>query len=216
MRHIKRLAKPDILEKKAKEWTEKFLASDKPRPDGSKYRHEEILSQLRTMSHSKCFYCETLLKGVPDEIDHYIEVSDKDCNGKSLAFEWKNLYLACDNCNNKEPNTSIPVSEALNPCENTDIEIENALYFEDEQICYKTNIGEQTIIKFKLGSEKLDNLRMKMLKIFHKKLISIQNINMKEGKTKLLDEQKEELRQFAKNNQPFSLMFRNILKNNGI
>ncbi|OQX80987.1 MAG: hypothetical protein B6D64_02470 [Bacteroidetes bacterium 4484_276] len=62
MIHINRLPKPDILTRKEKEWTEKFLASDKKRPDNSKYGHKEIRTQLNSMSYHKCFYCERKLK----------------------------------------------------------------------------------------------------------------------------------------------------------
>jgi hypothetical protein len=152
MIYIKRLPKPAILVQKEAEWTENFLNSEKKRPDNSKYAHPEIKQQLHTMSFNKCFYCERILKGVPKEIDHYIEVADE--KGRELAYNWENLYLACDNCNNKVPHKNIAVTAALNPCKNTNEEIAQHLTFEDEIITTvnHSEIGLNTIQKFRLNS----------------------------------------------------------------
>ena len=83
MRYIGRNPEPVILNQRKAEWTTKFINSGKDRPDNSKYGHPEIKSSLYSVSHNKCYYCETILKGKPSEIDHYIEVSEN----KSLAFE---------------------------------------------------------------------------------------------------------------------------------
>ena len=87
MRFIERLNKPLILEQKEAEWTAVFLENqDKKRPDGSKYGHKQIREQLNTMSFHKCFYCESKLKGVSQEIDHYEEVSETQSSCYSYGF----------------------------------------------------------------------------------------------------------------------------------
>jgi len=216
MIHINRLPKPDILTRKEKEWTEKLLASDKKRPDNSKYGHKEIRTQLNSMSYHKCFYCERKLKGVPSEIDHYIEVSDT--KGRGLAYNWDNLYLSCGNCNSKVPNTEIPVNDVLSPCLNTDNEIQKHLTFEDEIITAKNNskIGLRTIQKFRLDSELLDHLRLKQLKLFMKVLLQIKDNQIKSGHNKLISVEKENLIRFSQVDHPFSLMFRLLLIKYGI
>ncbi len=70
MRHLKRLPVPQILVEKKEEWTRKFIASGKKRPDSSKYAHASIKEVLQTMSLHKCFYYERSLKDVPSEVDH--------------------------------------------------------------------------------------------------------------------------------------------------
>ena len=97
MRGLIRLPKPQILIDKEDKWKNDFIASGKARPDSSKYGHDKIRIELASMSFHKCFYCESKLKLEPKEVDHHIEVSIK----KELAFTWTNLYLSCDNCNNK-------------------------------------------------------------------------------------------------------------------
>ncbi|MCU0389659.1 MAG: HNH endonuclease [Thermoflexibacter sp.] len=210
MRHIDRLTEPSILSKKKEEWTKKFIESGRERPDNSKYGHLEIHVLLGAMSFHKCFYCETMLKGTPKEIDHFIEVVEN----KELAFEWTNLYLACDNCNDKLPNRIIDTSDVLNPCRHTDEEIKTHLTFEDEVISSKNNsiLGLRTIQKYKLDSGKLDYLRGIALKRFHQELIKIQQNQIQENGRSMNEQEREKLRQFTQRNQPYSLMFEILLE----
>lgn len=209
MRYINRLSKPAILVEKEQEWTANFLASGEKRPDSSKYGNPKIKSLLFTMSHNKCYYCEQQLKGVPSEIDHFIEVSER----RDLAYNWENLYLACHNCNGKVPNRDISVTSVLNPCIDSDEEIMQHLTFEDEEIIAKNNSekGLKTIIKYRLSSEDLDAIRGKFLKQFHKKIIELQTIRIKENRKLNVEETKSLLR-FSEPNFPFSLMFKIQLK----
>lgn len=210
MRYIKRFEKPEILQKKEKEWTEAFLASDKTRPDNSKYAHKDIVKILKSMSFHKCFYCETSIKGTYKEIDHYIEVAER----KDLAYNWENLYLACSNCNDKIPNKSISVTDTLNPCLHTDTEIEACLSFENETIraINNTQLGLKTIQKFHLDTESLDALRSKQLHYFKDILIEIKENQIKENRKKLTDKEIESLKTFAQEDSSFSLMFKILLR----
>ena len=211
MRHIQRLAEPDILVRKKDEWTKKFVASGKSRADNSKYGHHEIKTALFTMGHNKCYYCEGLLKGTINEIDHFIEISEN----KNFAFEWENLFLSCDNCNKKIPNRSISVNDVLNPCIDADNEIEQHISFDNEQITFQTDKGAQTVKKFRLSTERQDYLRMKQLQIFTEKLISIINAMNREGR-KMSATEKESLMRFARIDNCYSLMFANYLKKHNI
>ncbi len=214
MRYIKRLPKPQILVDKESQWTSNFVASTNKRPDGSKYRHPEILSTLNAMSFHKCFYCEQKLKGATSEIDHFIEVEEKS----ELAFSWDNLYLACTNCNNKLTNRSIPVKDALDVCLDSDTEIETHLYFEKECIKAKNNSekGAKTIQKYKLDTIQLDLLRSRKLNDFHDVLIRIKDLQIKQKRTFLNTEEKETLLHFANADSSFSMMFRLLLKKIGL
>lgn len=216
MIHLDRLSKPEILARKEKEWTDKFIASGKARPDNSKYGHSQILNALTSISFHKCFYCERKLKGVSKEVEHFIEISDP--KGKELAFDWNNLYLSCKNCNGKLKNTDIPVSEVLNPFANSDTEIQENITFEDEIIRTKNNseLGLQTIKKFRLDTELLDMLRGKQLRIFQKVLIQIQQNEIKEGRKKMNNIEKESLIRFSQKDNQFSLMFKILLSESGI
>lgn len=210
MRYIKRLPKPQILEDREAKWTADFVSSANKRPDGSKYRHAEILATLNSMSFHKCFYCKQKLKGVGNEIDHFIEVDER----RELAFNWDNLFLACTNCNDKLPNKSISVNEVLNACSDSNEEIEKHLYFEKECIKAKNNSekGAKTIQKFKLDTMQLDLIRSRNLIDFYDVLIKIKDLQIKQKRNSLTVEEKETLLHFANNDSSFSLMFRLLLR----
>lgn len=210
MRHIKRFPKPNILVRKEQEWTDAFLASTTPRPQSTKYGHQTITDALKSMSFQKCFYCETKLRGVRQEIDHYIEIAER----RDLAFNWENLYLCCNNCNGKMPNTTIPIDEALNPCIHTDEEIQNHLTFEKEEIRPVNNseLGKQTIKKFRLDSDGLGHLRIKKQQDFTEILLGIKDNQINENRKSMTDKERESLIRFAYDDASFSLMFKILLR----
>lgn len=216
MRHLKRFSKPDKLVQKEQEWLDTFLKSGNKRPNSSQYGHKDVRAKLDAMSGHKCFYCEQKLKGKPKEVDHFIEVADP--NGKNLAFAWENLYLACENCNGKMPHKDIAVTDALNPCLDTDTEIEQHLTFDDEMIECANNStkGDLTIRKYRLDSDELDLLRSKILVIFYKKLATIEGDKAKEGRQDMTPKEIATLQHFKQADQPFSLMFRLLLAKHGL
>jgi hypothetical protein len=214
MRHLERLPKPDKLIQKEKEWTESFIESGKLRSDNKKYGHKEILADLNAISYWKCFYSEQKLKGIPKEIDHHIEVSER----KDLAYDWDNLYLSSTICNNKLPNKTISVNDVLNPFTNSDEEIEAHLTFEDGCITAKdgSKLGFDTIKKYRLNSELLDSLRGKQLIMFYKVLDIIRQNQVKEQRGAFLEDEKAVLYRFVQPDYSFSLMFRLLLKKHNL
>ncbi len=209
MRGLNRLTKPQILNDREDKWKNDFIASGKARPDSNKYGHESIRSELASISFHKCFYCESKLKLEPKEVDHHIEVSIE----KELAFAWTNLYLSCDNCNNKINHNAIPINAALDPCRNNDSEIQAHLTFDDEMITSVdgSSLGFKTIQKYRLDSELLDRRRSVQLRIFYKVLIEIQKKQIIEGRKSLNQNELGLLCRFKQNDQPYSLMFKVIL-----
>ena len=210
MRELKRLPEPQILIDKKQEWLDKFLVSQNKRPQNSQYAHKFVKIQLNSMSFSKCFYCETKLKGQRKEVDHHIEVSVD----KNLSFEWNNLYLACDNCNNKIPHSTIPITDALNPCIDSDEKIKLHLSFNDEMIEPKNNspLGLLTIQKYRLDTELLDTRRLKQLKQFHKLFIEISLKQIKENRNFLTKEEVNAIHRFKQKDHSFSLMFELLIE----
>jgi hypothetical protein len=214
MIHLERLSKPQKLVEKEKEWLDIFLKSGKERPESKQYAHENIKSTLSSISSNKCFYCESLLSEGDKQVEHHIEVSTRlpNCDGRNLAFDWDNLYLSCKNCNSKVLHSSISVYDVLNPFRNSDVEIENEIYFiENEEIKGKNDIGIKTIQKYKLDTDTLNLLRSRALNGFYKKLLEIKDKVISENR-KISKQEKEELRFFANKDRAFSLMFRLLLR----
>jgi len=212
VRHIRRLNEPAVITRLGNGWLQAFLASGNKRPNSNTYSHTEVRELLNSMSHTKCYYCETILKDKSSEVDHFIEIFID----KNLAFIWNNLYLACDNCNGKVPHDSIPVTDCLDPCVDTDDVIATHLAFNDNIIVAKNDSqkGNLTITKYMLGSKHLDYLRGMELIKFYKLLTTIQDEMINDGRA-ILPEELEHLKSFTNSSKPYSLMFREILRSNG-
>ena len=214
MRGLTRLPEPQILVNRKANWLADFLASGKKRPDSNKYAHDQIKTQLNSMSFSKCFYCETKLKGKRTEVDHHVEVSVN----RNLSFDWDNLCLCCDNCNNKIPHSTISVYDALSPIANTDADIQDNLTFSDELIEPRNSslLGLRTIQKYRLDSEVLDTRRLKSLKSFLKLLYEIRSNQLQEGRNTLTVEEINAIHRFKSIDISFSLMYTVLIDRLGL
>jgi hypothetical protein len=214
MREIGRLPEPQILVDRKQTWLTKFLNSGNKRPDSSKYAHVSVKIQLKSMSFHKCFYCESKLKGEPKEVDHHIEVSVN----KNLAYDWNNLFLACDNCNNKIPHNIISIHDVLNPCTDSDTFIQEHLTFNKELIEPKNNshLGLKTIQKYRLDTELLDNRRLKQIQLFSDVLLEIKDKQIKEGRQTITNEEQILIHSFKRIDNPYSLMFKVLIEKNGL
>ena len=208
MRHIDRLPIPAILADKHKEWQDsyeaKLVADPQARPDSSKYAHKQIKDTLYAMSNGKCFYCETKLSGVNKEVDHLIEVAIDH----SKAFGWENLYLACTNCNDKLDNNVVHVADVLDPCKDSDEEIQRHISFIEEQI-YALNGSEKglkSIRKYKLNSELLDLRRGRWLNHLKNEAIVIQERMIAEGRGAATVAERNAILRYMSPDQPYSMM----------
>lgn len=220
MRRLERVEKPAILASKESEWTagHKARVAKKPgqRPDATKYRHADIVAALYQMSGSKCFYCETPLDpsefGVLPlgaEVDHYVECAE----APDLAFAWENLYLACEACNAKKPNKTIPVVRCVDPCGDEDPA--EHLTFKAEFIFARSRPGEGVSEK---GQKTIEKYRLKRPAMLHAKLTVLRNLDVAiakleerkriEQRAELTDEERALLLYFLQPDQPFQLMAR--------
>ena len=213
MRHIDKGSEPEYLTKHKDKWLEAFLENIKmhpndkkyQRPDSNKYAHPKIKDVLWSASYGKCFYCECSLCGSSKEVDHFIEVAER----KDLAFDWNNLNLSCDLCNNKRPNKDIPVDKVLDPCKDSNEEIQRCITFNGEYIREVNNSdkGRQTIKKYQLDSELQNHRRLKHLGKLMKEIISLLNC-----KSTMTEEDKEKLRSWTYPTAPYSYMVEVYLK----
>ncbi|MCP4108774.1 MAG: hypothetical protein GY749_25055 [Desulfobacteraceae bacterium] len=104
----------------------------------------------------------------------------------------------------------------LNPCTDTDDEIEKHITFENEQITFLTDKDDKTIKKFRLSTERLDYLRSRQLQKFAEKLIGIQNSMIQDERKEMSETEKQSLKRFARADNSYSLMFANYLKEHNI
>lgn len=214
MRHIKRLPEPAILQKKHDEWQRKFdeqrRRNPTARPDAKKYGHPNIKKALDDSSYRKCFYCESMLSGEPKEIDHLVEVAIRP----DLAYTWTNLYLSCSNCNDKVNHNAMPVETVLDPCRDSDEEIQANITFEDECVCSQPGAtkGLDTIKKYHLGTDVLDLRRGSWLRDIMKIIMDIQKKMIEEGRQRPTQDELQQIKRYMQPDQPYSLMSKVFLE----
>lgn len=216
MRTVERPALPEVLQERAKEWTEAFRSSGKPRPDSRRYGHPEIKRALGDASHGKCFYCESLLLpregGLRSEVDHRCGVQPPE-----RAYDWANLYLSCDRCNQaKKGRPDIAIEDTIDPCdpsadpsEHLDARLEFARPLSD------STLGRKTIDKLGLNSTELLLLRQRLLSEFEYQLRL--RIGDAARHRVVTEEQQKEIErglteEFARADMPYSWLFRAKLR----
>jgi len=107
---------PEILQTKgAKECGEMCQDYDKGvrkfKFDGDIYGHAEVKQLLYEIQNEKCIYCETkFTHNSPGDIEHF--------RPKSLyywlAYDWKNLFLSCEECNRRYKRDKFPLFNPAN------------------------------------------------------------------------------------------------------
>ncbi|NOS97905.1 MAG: hypothetical protein HOP25_05480 [Methylotenera sp.] len=118
---LSKLAKPDVLEVNAAAWTktlvDKINSGVKPTDtEKTKYRHSDIKDTLVTETHGKCAYCESKLLHIHHGNVEHIYPKSLDPN---KTFDWDNLTLACEICNQLKSNHDPNVQHIIDPY-NTD------------------------------------------------------------------------------------------------
>lgn len=214
MIRLEREPAPEVLARKSRQWTARFLdkraASPSARPDSSKYAHALVRAALERMSHGKCFYCERKPQpSEPSHVDHYAEVTD----APGRAFAWDNLYLSCHGCNQAKRAQHTALADCIDPCDPHDDPAEH-LTFDDEVIRPKhgSTRGRATIRKYALDRVPLSYERARALRELNRALIQIHRRRLAQGGRPLSPDEREILLSFAQPERPFSLMLRVALQ----
>ncbi len=118
---VARTPKPAILQKNDARWlyelkalsTNPTASKDQIKKVQNKYHHNQIKDALVKMFHGKCAYCESKTTvGTYGAIEHFFPKSVYI----DLTFEWSNLLLSCDICNDaNHKGTKFPLDSNGNP-----------------------------------------------------------------------------------------------------
>jgi hypothetical protein len=102
---VARTAEPAVLTKNAAHWLAELRAvladpaatADQRNRAIGKYRHPAVKRALVQLFHGKCAYCESNITTVTyGEIEHFRPKS----RYAERTFDWRNLLLSCNICNN--------------------------------------------------------------------------------------------------------------------
>lgn len=117
MIRLKKIAAPGTLTKNAEAWTknllDKIAAGEQPTAaEKARYRHPDIKAALVQETHGKCAYCESKLLHIHHgDVEH---VYPKSLD-PARTFEWDNLTLACEVCNQNKSNKDPLVENIIDP-----------------------------------------------------------------------------------------------------
>lgn len=71
------------------------------------YKEPEVRQALCTMQHGKCAYCERQIEVAWEPVEHYRPFAKYWW----LAYDWKNLLAACNNCNSGAKKDQFPLAD---------------------------------------------------------------------------------------------------------
>ncbi len=101
MRNLTKLPEPEILAANGAQWLKEFLANPRNKTTRYRYRQAQIKATLREETFDKCAYCESKLgHASPGDVEHKIPSSKVP----DRHFEWRNLTMACQECNRRKNN----------------------------------------------------------------------------------------------------------------
>jgi len=109
--------KPKVLEKNAAEWTGvvlgKLARGEKlTSTDDARYRHVEVKTALIAETNGKCAYCESKLMHIHHgDVEH---IAPKSLD-PAKRYEWNNLTLACEICNQNKSNRDPNLEHIIDP-----------------------------------------------------------------------------------------------------
>ncbi len=98
MRNLEKLQEPYELKEMRPYWERKVVevGSDYYK---TKYRSASIKQVLKQETGNKCIYCESKIgHNTPGDVEHKVPVSLDE----TKRFEWKNLTIACTECNRRK------------------------------------------------------------------------------------------------------------------
>lgn len=140
------------------------------------YNSDIVRETLEAIQKNKCCYCETKSTRSNSDVEHFRPKAaySSDFKGKSmypgyfwLAYDWNNLFLACQVCNQIFKNDFFPIEDETTRAQLNSFNVENEIAFlvhpsidePSEEIEYrgsipfgKTEKGKKTIAYLGFGS----------------------------------------------------------------
>lgn len=108
---------PDVLRVNGALWRdaviEKYARGERPsKHELARYRHPDIKAALIDETHGKCAYCESKLLHIHHgDVEHVFPKS----LDRSKTFEWENLTLACEVCNQRKSDRDPNLEHIIDP-----------------------------------------------------------------------------------------------------
>ncbi len=165
MRNILRRPEPQSLRENGAQWRQELLdelakgdQADKDRLKllYRKYAQADVKKTLDSMYNKRCCYCESNIRVVSTPHIEHRKPKDKD-KFPELTFDWDNLHLACQICNQKKGSrwdVARPILDAVH-----DVPISKHLTYRSCHRYPKTGRGKTTREHADLNRTELQDAR---------------------------------------------------------
>lgn len=212
--------------------------------DNEIYGHPDVKTLLRTVQDGKCCFCEAKIEHISyGDVEHYrpkagwVQEEEK-LNWPGyywLAYDWDNLFLSCEICNQRHKKNFFPLSDNAKRALSHEQEIkeESPVFIkpdiEDPEkfIEFKEEIpfskgdsprGTQTIKKLGLDREALNERRREKLGLIRDiyNLAKDTPVTTPEIKQKAVNLIKKRALEFTADTAEYAAMFRAFFKSNPI
>lgn len=157
----------------------------------SLYGHATVKEALFEAQHDKCAFCESKIRDVAyGDVEHFRPKAAVEVGGALvkpgyfwLAYEWDNLYVSCQICNQQHKRNAFPVAGPRATRQNPDLRAEQAVFidpgheepsdhieFIDSAAHGRTARGQATVGALGLNRSPLDDSRRTLIKL-HRALL---------------------------------------------
>jgi uncharacterized protein (TIGR02646 family) len=212
--------------------------------DNKIYSHEDVKDLLRRVQDGKCCFCEAKIAHISyGDVEHYRPKAgwvqeDEKLNRPGyywLAYDWDNLFLSCEICNQRYKRNYFPVIDNAKRAishrhlikDESPIFIKPDTEDPEKYIEFKEEIpfpingntrGAQTIEKLGLGRESLNERRREKLGLIRTLYYLAKNIPVTtvEIRQKAVNEIRKIASEFTADHAEYASMFRAFFKRNPV
>ncbi|GGO62807.1 TIGR02646 family protein [Roseovarius pacificus] len=211
MRNLTKAIAPAVIADNEQAWLEQLAEEPDNATRKTRYRHPEIKAAIRDEAYNKCIYCESKLgHNTPGDVEHIKPSSTRP----HLRFNWRNLGLACTECNRRKgvyDNDEIPF---LNPFED-DVEARVLHYGPIMSWVNGDQAAEIAIRKLELHGYNREQLVIRKIERIHE-VDRLMTLYQGCGNEVLKEMYYLQLIDMAELPSEFSGMVKSILERNGI
>lgn len=177
----------------------------------TRYRHPDIKAAVRDEAHNKCIYCESRLgHNTPGDVEHYLPASAHP----HLRFNWRNLGLACTECNRRKGVYCNDLAPFLSPFEH-DVEARTLHYGPIMSWVNGDHSAEITIRTLELHGRNRGQLVFRKIERIHE-VDRLMALYVGCGNDVLKEMYYLQLVEMAEPPSEFSEMVKSVLERNGI
>ncbi len=207
--------------------------------DSKIYGHPEVKEALKTIQHDKCFLCESRISHISyGDVEHFRPKAGVCQNLKDkmsetgyywLAYEWSNLFLACQICNQRFKKNLFPLEDRnkRSKSHSDDLSQEKHLFIKPDEENPEKHIsfhgvfpyaedrkGEITIqhagLKRKELRESRSELYSKLKSLFN--VVSMHPDYPPDKKQRAIEKLQEELKKCVSQQHQYSSMFKSAIR----